>query len=262
MRRAAGILGLAAAAILLTGCGRRADPNAPPPASEAEKAGYLPAPDVTSVAVAADGAPLLRGQARPAGRVRATLPSGEAYGATADAEGRFELELPAGGGPVMAAISAEDSGRTTPAEGWLFAPEGGYGHAVLLRAGAASRTLSARPPIIAVVDFDAAGGAGAAGKIIPNVEVRLTLDGVAATQGRTDAKGRYVLRFSPPAGLHRLRVVAAGRSEERAVDFTASPEPPAGPFASQRIADGWRVDWKPPGGGVQTTLIFSGGGAS
>lgn len=262
MSRAAGILALTAAAMLLAGCGRHADPSAAPPVSEAEKAGYLPAPDITSVVTAADGAPLVRGQARPAGRVRATLPSGEAYGATADAQGRFELELPAGGAAVLASISAEDSGRTTPAEGWLFAPAGGYGHAVLLRAGTASKTLGAHPPVIAVVDFDAAGGAGAAGEAAPNAEVRLTLDGVAAAQGRTDARGGYVLRFSPPSGLHRLRVVCAGRGQERDIDFTASAVPPTGPFASQPVADGWRVDWKTPGGGVQTTFIFSGGGVS
>ncbi|MBX7248230.1 MAG: hypothetical protein K1X35_04175 [Caulobacteraceae bacterium] len=250
---------MAALAALLTACGRKPNPNAPAPPSEAEKAGYLPAPQVLTVEAAPDGAPVIRGKARPSGRIRATLPSGEAYGATADSQGRFELELPPGRSAVMVAISAEDAGRSTPAEGWLFVPPGDYARAVMLRAGAPSFALSPASPLISVVDFDAAGAAGVSGRAGPGLEVRLTVDGTPAAQDRADENGAYTLRLGPRSGLHRLHALADGRSQERVVDFSPLAQPPTGAFAVARVADGWRIDWRPPGGGAQTTYVFSGG---
>lgn len=267
MTRLAGFLAARLAAlgcaIVLAGCGQRADPGAVAPLTEAERAGYLPGPTVLAVVAAPDGAPLVRGRARPSGRVRATLPSGEAYGATADSKGRFELELATGGGPVMAMISAEDGGRSTPAEGWLFAPAGDFGRAVLLRAGSSSRAIASNAPLIAVVDFDAAGGAGISGRAASAGEVRLFVDGVAAGSVQTDTQGRYSLRLAPPtSGPHRLRAVSAGQSQERTVGFTLPTAPSAGPFDAVRVGDAWRVDWTAPGGGLQSTYIFVGGAES
>lgn len=250
-------------AVLLASCGQRAEPGAADSLSEAEQAGYLPAPVILTVVTAPDGALLVRGRARPSGRVRAILPSGEAFGATADSEGRFELELPAGGGSMMAAVSAEDGGRSTPAEGWLFAPAGDFGNAVLLRAGTTSRAIASNAALIAVVDFDAAGGAGISGRSPVAGEVRLFVDGVAAGSAQTGSDGRYSLRLSSPApGPHRLRIVAGGQTQERNVDFTTPATPPAGRFGVVRRGDAWRVDWLAPGGGLQSTYIFTSGVAS
>jgi hypothetical protein len=252
---------MAAMAALLTACGPKPDPNAPPPRSEAEKAGYLPSPQVLAVAVGADGAPVVRGRARPAGRIRATLPSGEAYGATADAQGLFELALPGGSSAVMVAISAEDEGRSTPAEGWVFAPPNDFRHAVVLRPGSTSRALVANPALIAVVDFDAGGGAGLSGRAPPNSEVRISVDGVAAAQVRAAPDGHYEARFSPTTGPHRLHVAAGARAQDREIDFSAPAQVPAARYAAQRIGEAWRIDWRPPGGGAQTTFVFAGAGA-
>jgi hypothetical protein len=267
MTRSAGFLAAHMAALgcaaVLAACDQRAAPGAVVPLTEAERAGYLPGPVVLAVVVAPDGAPLVRGRARPLGRVRATLPSGEAYGATADSKGRFELELATGGGSVMALISAEDGGRSTPAEGWLFAPAGDFGRAVLLRAGSSSRAIASNAPLLAVVDFDAAGGAGISGRAAAAGEVRLFVDGVAAGSVQTDAEGRYSVRLAPPAaGYHRLRAASAGQSQERTVEFTPPTTPSAGPFAAARVGDAWRIDWTAPGGGLQTTYLFVGGAAS
>ncbi len=263
MTRSAGYLAAFGCAVALVACGQRADPGAIAPLTEAEKAGYLPGPTVLAVVAAPDGAPLVRGRARPSGRVRATLPSGEAYGATADSKGRFELALATGGGSVMAMISAEDAGRSTPAEGWLFAPVGDFGHAVLLRAGTSSRAIASNAPLIAVVDFDAAGGAGVSGRASAAGEVRLFVDGVAAGSAHTDAQGRYSLRLAPPTpGPHRLRAASAGESQERTVAFAPPTAPRVGPFDAVRLGDAWRVDWAAPGGGLQTTYIFVSGAAS
>lgn len=263
MTRAAGFLAGLGCAVVLAACGQRADPGAVVALTEAEKAGYLPGPVVLAVVAAPDGAPLVRGRARPLGRVRATLPSGEAYGATADSKGRFELELATSAGSVMAMISAEDAGRSTPAEGWLFAPAGDFGHAVLLRAGTSSRAIASNAPLIAVVDFDAAGGAGVSGRASTVGEVRLFVDGVQVGSARTDADGRYSQRLIPPTpGLHRLRAVSGGQSLERTVEFAPPAAPRAGPFEAVRGGEAWRVDWSAPGGGLQTTFIFVGGAAS
>lgn len=267
MTRSAGFLAAHLAVlgcvVVLAGCGQRADPGAAPALTAAERAGYLPGPVVLAVVAAADGAPLVRGRARPSGRVRATLPSGEAYGATADSKGRFELELATGAGSVMALISAEDGGRSTPAEGWLFAPAGDFSHAVLLRAGTSSRAVASNAPLIAVVDFDAAGGAGVSGRASAAGEVKLFIDGVAAGSTQTDAEGRYSLRLNAPApGPHRLRAVSGGQSLECTIEIAPPVAPRVGPFEAVRAGEAWRVDWSAPGGGLQTTYIFIGGANS
>jgi hypothetical protein len=246
-------------AAALAACGP-ARPQAPRPLSESEKAGYLAAPQVQRVVAGADGAPVAEGLTHPASRVRATLPSGEAYGATADSQGRFALGLPTTGESLLVRIWAEEGGRSTPAEGWLFAPAGDYAHAALLRPGSTTRSLAARPGLIAAVDFDAAGGAGVSGAAPAGSEVRPTIDGQPAGQARADARGRYGIRLNrAPAGLHRLRAVAGAKAQERNVLF--APAPAAGAYVAVRAGDGWRIDWTPPGGGSQTTFLFGGAGS-
>jgi hypothetical protein len=255
MRSWAGLLAAALAAGLAA-CGPRVELKAQPIATEAERAGYLQAPEITRVTAAANGAVVVHGLARPLGRVRAILPTGEAYGATADEKGRFALELPRSGQPLLVSISAEEGARSTPAEGWLFAPAGDPAGAAILRAGAASRGLAPGAGPIAVVDFDAGGGAGVSGMVTPNSDVRLSLDGAAAGQVRADPKGRYALRLDRvPPGIHRLRVATPDSSLERTISF--APGAPAGRFTAARTADAWRIDWQTPGGGSQTTLVFS-----
>lgn len=267
MTRTAGNLAAQLAALgcaaVLAACGQRTDPGAATPLSEAEQAGYLPGPVILAVVAAADGAPLVKGRARPSGRIRATLPSGEAYGATADSKGRFELELPSGGGSLMAAVTGEDGGRSTPAEGWLFAPAGDFDHAVLLRAGTTSRAIASNVALIAVVDFDAAGAAGISGRSPVAGEVRLFVDGVAAGSVQTGSDGRYSLRLSSPApGPHRLRIAVGGQTQERTVDFSPPVAPAGGRFGVVRRGDALRVDWSAPGGGLQSTYIFTSDAAS
>lgn len=249
---------VAAAAAALAACGPRAEQPPASVLSEAEKAGYLPAPVLTGVALGSGGDIVLHGRAAPQGRVRATTPAGVAYGATANAAGRFALELPVQAEPLLVAISAEAGERSTLAEGWLFAPPADLRRATLLRPGAPARVLDPAAPLIAAVDFDAAGGLAVAGVAPPNAEVRLFVDGAAVPPARSDAAGRYgfrLPRISP--GPHRLRVESADRRQERALALDARP--PEQQLSASRIAGGWRVDWATPGGGAQTTLIFDGG---
>lgn len=247
----------AALAAGLGGCGPRVELKAAPVASEAERAGYLSGPEITRVAAGPGGALVVHGRARPLGRVRAILPTGEAYGATADDQGRFALELPATGQAQLVAITAEEGSRSTPAEGWLFAPAGDPAHAAVLRAGAPSRSLAPDAGLLAVVDFDSGGGVGVSGVTEAGGDVRLSLDGASAGQAKADKQGRFTIRLDRVSpGVHRLRVAGAGASQERIIDF--APAAPAQRFAAVRTAEAWRVDWLTPGGGAQSTLVFTG----
>lgn len=255
MRRGAAI-GVAVLAAALGACEPRVALKAAPPASEADRAGYLPEPEIVSVTAAANGAPVVRGLARPMGRVRAILPSGEAYGATADDQGRFVLELPVVASAQLVAISAQEGARSTPAEGWLFVPPGDPRAAAVLRAGAASYGLAPGAGLIGAVDSDGAGGAGVSGRAAPNAEVRVSVDGAPAGQVRADGRGRYAVRIDRLApGVHRVRASSQGQAEEHVVDLTPAAQP-AGRFSASRVADAWRVDWVLPGGGVQSTFVF------
>lgn len=245
-----------AAATLLGACGPQVELKAEPQASEASRAGYLADPEILAVDLGPNGAPLVRGLAQPRGRVRATLPSGEAYGATADDQGRFALELPRATAPQFVSVSAQEGDRSTPAEGWLFVPAGDPRYAALLRAGAASYSLSPAASLIGAVDTDGAGGAGVSGRATANAEVRVFVDGAVAAQVNADRGGRFAVRLdrlSP--GVHRLRVASQGVSVERIVDL-APPAQPAGRFTATRLAEAWRVDWTLPGGGLQSTFVF------
>lgn len=245
-----------AAAMAVAACSAQAPIAAPPEKGETEKAGYLSGPRLVRVA-AAEGGVVVHGIAGPNGRVRATAASGEAYGATADAEGRFTLDVPTpGGGPLFAKLSVQDGQRSTPAEGMLFSPPGDPDSAILLRAGAASRVLSPGASLIAAADFDADGAAMVSGRTAPGAEVRLTLDGASAGTTRADRTGQWSVRLAQlTQGSHLLRAVSDGRSQDQTLSVTT---PDAGEGAAITEEDyGWRVDWATPGGGVQATLIFT-----
>jgi len=249
--------GLTAAAVLAA-CSAPPAPEAPTPVSEAEKAGYMPGPVLERVA-AAPGGVVVHGTARAGGRVRATAASGEAYGATADQRGRFALEIPVpGGGPLFAKLSVQDGQRSTPAEGWLFSPPGDPAAATLLRPGAPALVVRRDAPLIAAVDYDAGGGAAVSGRAAAGAEVRLTVDGVASGTARADRAGRWSIRLNRvPPGAHVLRASSGGQTRERRVVLAAG-SPGAGAAIVQE-PDGWRVDWAPPGGGSQSTIVFTDG---
>ena len=256
MRRAAIFLAAGALVAYTAGCGPRAASRAEPQASEADRAGFLQEPEIIAVVRGAAGGAVVQGRARPLGRVRAILPSNEAYGATADDQGRFALDLPPSPDGQLVTVSAQEGTRSVPAEGWLFLAPGDGGSAAVLRAGAASLNLSPQSGLIGAADFDGSGGAAVSGRAVAGADVRISLDGAQLGQVRADARGHYVLRIDRvAAGSHRLRVASQGQAQERTVDFGA-PIPPTSRFTAARLADAWRVDWRIPGGGVQTTLVF------
>ena len=247
--------------VAMAACSQRAKEPAAVELTAAERAGYLPAPEVTQVVRAPGGGLMVHGRSKPGGRIRATTPSGEAYGATAGADGRFAVELPAMDAALLASVSVEERGRSTLAEGWLFVPPAEPSRAALLRPGAAAWVFGSEPGLLAAVDYDADGGAGVSGKADPDAEVRVLVDGAPAGQVQADAQGRYSLRLNRVApGEHTIRVIAGDETMERTLALGVSA--PAQTYFAVRQAGGWRVDWTTPGGGLQSTVIVAGTAAS
>ena len=107
------------------------------------------------------------------------------------------------------------------------------------------------------MDYDKQGGAVISGLATPGSAVRLAID-QTPRQTSADADGRFVLALNEPlaAGAHAIEA-ADGAARVRA-QATISPAPPltAAPFRAAATPVGWRIDWRTPGGGVQTTLLI------
>jgi hypothetical protein len=224
-------------------------------------AGYAAAPVVTAVTQAAPGMIAVEGQALPDSRVRFQYGKEEAplrIGVTADSKGNFVAELPASPqGSVFDLFSMDDNGRMVHAEGRLFVPPDQPGKAVMMRPGMPSLPVYSRTSGLAVVDYDAAGAFAVAGRVAPHSSVNLTV-GDQHFQRNSDAQGYFnaVMQIPPPtdqvAPLN-VQAEAGGAVWKRDIGISkASGE-------SDQVTpmpQGWRIDWKVPGGGLQTTLVF------
>ena len=253
-----------AAALLASGCGRdeaATTPSALDPDAASDEARYLAPPSVGDVRVGADGALGVSGQAPPSSQVALASPDGTVARAQADAKGAWMLKLGPASAPRLFALSATAAGRTLHAEGALLLAPGALSPAVTLRAGAASLPVS---PLggglqVATVDYDPAGFLAVAGAARPRADVTLAIDGMAGAAGQADDAGRYALLAAGrrvPMGVHRLTVADGGARVSRDVELTM-PASLTTPFAAERTASGWRVEWALTGGGVQTTLVLA-----
>ena len=208
-----------------------------------------------------DGGVRLEGRSPPDALVRLLSPETGALGTAADAQGAWVLDLPAAAAPRLYALSADAAGRTLRAEGALAILPAPALAALTLRAGAAAWPAAgaAAGVRLATVDFDGGGGVGAAGLAAPGAQVRLSIDGAAAGAGQADAAGRFALlavRAPLPPGQHAVRVEAPSGAGEASVATGPGPALGARPYAATRAANGWRIDWAPPGGGVQSRIAL------
>lgn len=221
------------------------------------KKGYASAPIVTAVSQSGPGTVIVTGTALPDGRVR-FLYGQRAIGVTADAKGRFNAELPAAPQGSVYDLSMEDAGRLMHAEGRLFVPPGQPAKAVLLRPGTPSLPVSAQGLGIAVVDFDSAGAISVTGRAGPNASLNVIVNEEVRAQPVADANGQFTAMTQvPPPGDSQEAVhlaVQAGDTSWRR-EIMVSKAAGNGDHVTP-IPEGWRVDWKLPGGGMQTTLVF------
>ncbi|HEV2533483.1 hypothetical protein [Phenylobacterium sp.] len=244
-----------AAALALAGCGRTPPRRTDAPSSAAGS-DYAAPPSVDLVRNEAAG-PRLSGTAPPGVQVRLGSPAGVAVSAWSDTAGHWTLRLAPAAGPRIFGLSETLGGRQAQAQGYvLLTPQG---PAALLRAGAGAIRLDPRRgPGLGAIDFDAEGGAVVSGVAPADTPVFVRLDGRQAAQARADGQGRYAIALSQPipGGTHTVEV--NGDNFEAAAKVAVTPAEPlvAGPLRSQFTKGGLRIDWRTPGGGVQSTLLL------
>ncbi len=250
-----------AAALALAACGpaQRPAPSAPPKPAEATEAGYLAPPQLLSASRSGAGL-RLSGQAPAGAKVRLASPDGQVFAVTAGSNGAWSLGLPVSGQPRMFALSAEADGHLLRSEGAVIAAPAPAFPLLLARAGASALPAGDGDGALTLVslDYDSGGGVSVGGFAAPGATIRLTVDGVQAGQGQADARGRFgvaVTGGQARPGAHAFAVqTPAGTAGARIVLSAASPL--KSPFRAAREADGWRIDWAPPGGGAQTTVLI------
>jgi len=249
---------LSLAVIGLAGCERPQTAPRPDHTAELRAAGYTGAPIIIAVSQPSPGTVVVTGKALPDGRVRFLYGQDRAVGVTADGQGRFSAELPISGAGSLYDLSMEDAGALLHAEGRLFVPAGHADKAVLLRPGSPAAPILTPAMGIVVVDYDSAGALGVVGRVAPRAGVNLVVNGEVRAQPISDPGGMYsaVTQISPPTdNIATVTIVtdAAGAEWKRAVPVV---KPASDQDAITAIEGGWRVDWRMPGGGVQTTLVF------
>lgn len=253
--------GVLAAVLGLAACGPAPGPSAAsaPAPAEATEAGYLAPPQLLSVDRTGAGL-RLSGQAPAGATVRFASPDGQAFTATATSNGGWRLDLPASPQPRMFALSAETGGHVLRSEGAVIAAPAPAFPLLLARAGASALPSGdgTGAPRLVSVDYDSGGGVSVGGFAAPGAAIRLTVDGAPAGQGQADARGRFgvaVTGGQARPGAHAFAVqTPAGTASVRVILSPAAPLD--APFRAAREAGGWRIDWSPPGGGAQTTVLL------
>ncbi len=256
----------ALALIGLVACGprrpARIDHGPAQAASATGEAAYRRPPAVTRVIAEPAGRIRLEGTADADTRVRLATPFGESIFAKTDAQGGWRLSLPPSGRLRLFSLSMVEEAGSIQAEGYLaVAP----GLAAQLRAGDGALLLTPpRAPLaVTALDFDRKGASVVSGHAPPSATVSLSVDGKPAGEVSSDAKGAFTLDLGEPLnpGLHHLRVTAGALSATASADATPGDPPASGPFVAAPMGAGWHVVWMPPGGGLQTTLLFGAPGA-
>ncbi len=213
-------------------------------------------------------------------------PDGVAFSDKANPGGDWSINLPPADAPRMFAFGATMAGRDVHGEGAALVLPSQETPALLVRAGYGAAPIGGaaddqeaedkagkdRAPddktadqkggalMLTAVDIDGGGGGAVSGYAAPGATVRFLLDGQPVGGGQGDASGRFVLldlntRVPFARGVHRITVESRGRAVETEV-AVAEPDPGAGVFQAERQGSAWRVDWRLPAGGAQTTLVF------
>jgi hypothetical protein len=223
--------------------------------------GYAAPPTITGARRLTAGRLALAGSAAPAAKVRLASPTGEAMFATSDSAGDWRFVLPAAKGVRLFGLSAQIQGRPVQAEGYVAVTPSG--EAAQLRAGSGAVPIEARisGPRILAADFDRKGGAVISGQGPAAGQLTMQVDSAAPAAVRADADGRFMVALNEPlaTGSHVLAVTGAGKRSETAMTVSPAEPPNPGPFRATPIPGGWRIDWRTPGGGVQSTVLFEGG---
>jgi hypothetical protein len=184
-------------------------------------------------------------------------PFGESIFSKTDAAGAWRISLPPSSRLRLFSLSMVEEAGNVQAEGYLaVAP----GVAAQLRAGDGALLLTPPRSTLAVtaLDFDRKGAAVVSGHAPSGATVSLAIDAKPAGEGAADATGAFNFDLGEPLspGLHEIRVSTGALSSVIQADATPGDPPASGPFTAGPMGTGWRIVWMPPGGGLQTTLLF------
>jgi hypothetical protein len=246
---------------MLAACQR---PAAQAPAANAapDVTGYLAPPTLTLAARTPDGGLSLSGDAPADAEVRLRDPSGAAFSATAN-DGAWSMQLPPSSAPRMFAFEGETAGRVLHGEGAILVLPPPGPAAVLTRAGYGALVIGpkAGPLRILTMDYDGGGGGAVSGVTTPHAPVRFMLDDRPAGASQADDKGRFTVMdlstrapFGP--GAHTIRIESQTSAVQGQLVVTPAASLTDTPFQATRETGAWRADWRIPGGGVQTTIVF------
>jgi hypothetical protein len=219
-------------------------------------AGYVIPPRVLATRFGRGGT-ALAGLAAPGARVLLVAPDGGQKEARADAGGTWTIVAPPASTLKLYGLAMMIGERSVQAEGFLaLTPDGRLAQ---LRPGAGALVLAAgsRRPRILALDFDRDGAAIVSGVGTINAEIGLRLDRAAAGGSMIDRQGRFSFALSRPisAAGHDLEISGEGGEDTVAVVAARAAEL-GGLYRASRLTGAWRVDWRTPGGGVQSTLLF------
>lgn len=251
----------AVAVFALDGCQRQAAQN-PNANASVDATGYLSPPTLMTAVRDGRGEVILSGRAPGDAEVRLRDPFGGAFSATAN-EGAWSMQLPPATEPRMFAFEGELSGRVLHAEGAiLILPPPGPA-AVLARAGYGALVIGegAGPLRLATVDYDGGGGGSVSGFTAPRAPVRFVLDGQPVGAGQADDQGRFTIldltaRRPFATGAHTVTIESQTSAVRGQIDVTPATSLGDAPFYVTRETGAWRADWRIPGGGTQSTIVF------
>jgi len=249
-----------AALVLLAACGPGQEGRSGAAAPADSDAGYAAPPAVLFAQRVGDQV-IIGGRAQPDSRLRLQTADGQAFGGTAGADGGWTMPAPAGTGPRLYAVGDDLGGRVVRAEGYVASLPSGR-PAAILRAGSGSQILGAPPKALQLgaVDYDSDGFAYVSGVAPAGQALRLQIDEQAPISLKADAHGRYTLALKPAElvpGKHHLMVVSATQTAVADIAVSASgPISGSQYYQARRQGAAWRIDWRTPGGGGQTSLIL------
>ena len=246
---------------LLTACAPKPSDQTPVTDVQSAQVGYLQAPRLTS-ATLSDRSFILAGSGVKGARVRLSSPDGLAFGATANDGGYWQIELPRGPQQkaMLFGLSEDIDGRVIQAEFYVALLPDPQVPVVLLRAGTGAQTLVKRGSFdITTADFDGAGGISISGFAPAGQSIKASVDGAMAAEALVGTDGRFTLGLiGPPRTGKRVFTVSLGdRSLTLNLDISPHSLKAGSLFDTIRLADGWRIDWTTPSGGIQTTFIQS-----
>ena len=257
------LLGGAAAALVGLGACRPPDGQAAATPAAPDASGYLEPPVMTGAVREADGRVTLSGHAPADAEVRLMDPGGGAFSATATSGGDWSIQLAASPQPRMFAFEGEVSGRVLHGEGAVLVLPAPGPEAVLMRAGYGAVPVGpgGGPFRIEAIDYDGSGGVAVSGVAPPRAMLRFVLDGAPAGAGQADDKGRFTVldmntRTPMGRGDHTVRIESQTAAVHGPLTVAAPADLSDRAFAATRELDGWRIDWRIPGGGTQSTLVF------